>query len=133
MPCELARQVNAALDDRAAGADLLHLHSNGLIIEVAAAWARRRAKPYVLTLYGTEIWHYRPRRPIDRFARAYRGASQVTFYSRRLLERAQEFGLDRPGMSVTYPAVSESFPPPDDAARRALRAARPASSSDSCS
>ena len=85
---EVARQVNAALDQRASKADLVHLHSNGLIVEVAAAWAQRRRTPYVLTLYGTEIWHYRKRYPIDRFARAYRGASQVTFYSRRLLERA---------------------------------------------
>ena len=42
-------------------ADLLHLHSNGLIIEAAAVWAGQRRIPYVLTLYGTEIWHYRKR------------------------------------------------------------------------
>jgi glycosyltransferase involved in cell wall biosynthesis len=75
----------------------------------------------VLTLYGTEIWHYRPRRPIDPFTRAYRSASHVTFYSRQLLERAQSLGLDRPGMSVTYPAVTEAFVPLDAPARRALR------------
>src|SRR5439155_1341110 len=46
----LARAVKTALDERAAQADLIHLHSNGLIIEVAAAWARRRRTPYVLTL-----------------------------------------------------------------------------------
>jgi glycosyltransferase involved in cell wall biosynthesis len=118
---ELRRQVNAALDQRAPRADLLHLHSNGLIVETAAAWAMRRGKPYVLTLYGTEIWHYRRRRPFDPFTQAYRGAAQVTFYSHGLLGRAREVGLDRPGMSVTYPAVSDAFTPHDEAARRALR------------
>src|SRR5260221_7630426 len=67
----IARKIEAALNDVAQRADLLHLHSNGLIVEVAAAWARRRRLPYVLTLYGTEIWHYRKRRPIDMFTRAY--------------------------------------------------------------
>jgi hypothetical protein len=52
---------------RRAEADVLHLHSNGLIIEAAAAWARRHGIPYVLTLYGTEIWHYRKHRWNDRF------------------------------------------------------------------
>jgi glycosyltransferase involved in cell wall biosynthesis len=37
----------------------------------------------------------------------------VTFYSRRLLERARALGLDRPGLSVVYPAVSEAFMPAD--------------------
>ena len=35
-----ARAVTAALNDVAAGRDLVHLHSNGLIIEVASGWAR---------------------------------------------------------------------------------------------
>jgi hypothetical protein len=51
------RLIARTLDEAAAGADLLHLHSNGLIIEAAAAWAKRRGRPYALTLYGTEIWH----------------------------------------------------------------------------
>jgi glycosyltransferase involved in cell wall biosynthesis len=118
-----ARQMTAALDRAARDADLLHLHSNGLIIEVAAAWARRRRLPYVLTLYGTEIWHYRRRRPIDPFARAYRGAAAVTFYSQRLLERARALGLDHRAMSVVYPAVGDAFAPQDDATRTAWRAA----------
>jgi glycosyltransferase involved in cell wall biosynthesis len=118
-----ARQVTAALDRAAEGADLLHLHSNGLIIEVAAAWARRRRRPYVLTLYGTEIWHYRRRRPVDPFARAYRGAAAVTFYSRRLLDRARALGLHHRAMSVVYPAVGEAFSPQTDQTRRAWRTA----------
>ena len=52
----------------------------------------RRGIPYVLTLYGTEIWHYRRRWPIDPFTRAYRRAGAVTFYSRKLMERAVEPG-----------------------------------------
>ncbi len=118
-----ARAITAALDEIAAPATLLHLHSNGLIIEVAAAWARRRRRPHVLTLYGTEIWHYRARWPIDPFTRAYRGASAVTFYSRRLEERARTLGLDRPGRSVIYPPISPAFVPADDRTRAATRAA----------
>jgi glycosyltransferase involved in cell wall biosynthesis len=116
-----ARAISAALDAAAHDADLVHLHSNGLIIEVAAAWAARRRLPYVLTLYGTEIWHYRPRWPVDPFSRAYRRAVAVTFYSRRLLERAREVGLDRPGLTVVYPMVSPAFKPLDPSARARLR------------
>jgi glycosyltransferase involved in cell wall biosynthesis len=116
-----ARQIGAALDAAAAGADLLHLHSNGLIIEVASAWARRRHVPTVLTLYGTEIWHYRPRRFIDPFRRAFDAAAEVTFYSLGLLEHARSLGLDRTGVSVVYPVVSELFAPLDAYERAALR------------
>jgi len=117
-----ATTIGARLDAVARHVDLVHLHSNGLIIEAAAAWARRRSVPVVLTLYGTEIWHYRRRWPIDLFTRAYRGAAEVVFYSRRLLDRARRLGLDRPALSVIYPAVSGSFRPRDDATRRAWRA-----------
>lgn len=117
-----ARHIGRALDAAAANADLVHLHSNGLIIEAAAAWARRHHKPHVLTLYGTEIWHYRPRWPIDPFTRAYRGAGAVTFYSRRLLEKAQALGLGRSGMSVIYPSVRPVFAPQDEATRTIWRA-----------
>src|SRR5688572_6147431 len=40
-------------------ADLVHVHSNGLLPELAVLLARRAGKPVILTLYGTEIWHYR--------------------------------------------------------------------------
>jgi glycosyltransferase involved in cell wall biosynthesis len=103
------RKIRATLDRVAGGADLLHLHSNGLLVEVAAAWARRHGIPYVLTLYGTEIWHYRKRRPVDYFARAYQGAAAVTFYSKGLMARAIELGLNRPNLSAIYPAVPSSF------------------------
>ena len=93
-----------------AAADVVHIHSNGLLSEVSAATARQLRKPVVLTLYGTEIWHYRPKRfSPDLFTRAYRSASAVTFYSERLLERAEEVGLARPGCRAIYPPVPESF------------------------
>jgi len=104
-----AREITAALDRAAGTAELLHLHSNGLIIEVAAAWAERRRLPYVLTLYGTEIWHYKRRKIFDPFTRAYRGAREVTFYSQRLLDKAVELGLERPRMTAIYPPVAASF------------------------
>src|SRR5687768_15565288 len=115
------RHIRATLDRAAAKADLLHLHSNGLLVEAAAQWAAARSIPYVLTLYGTEIWHYRKRWPIDFFARAYRGAAAVTFYSEGLMARAIEVGLNRPNLSAIYPAVPSSFDIRDEGARMALR------------
>jgi glycosyltransferase involved in cell wall biosynthesis len=117
----VVRDVEHALDQAAGNADLVHLHSNGLIVEAAARWARRRRIPYVLTLYGTEIWHYRRRRPIDLFTRAYTGAAQVTFYSRFLMEKAEAMGLSRPGLSVVYPPVAERFVPRDASTRSKWR------------
>jgi glycosyltransferase involved in cell wall biosynthesis len=116
-----SRSIAASLDEVATGADIVHLHSNGLIIEVASAWAHRRGIPVVLTLYGTEIWHYRRRWPIDPFTRAYRTANAVTFYSQKLLDRARELGLDRPGLSVIYPPVSSAFGQADASTREHLR------------
>jgi glycosyltransferase involved in cell wall biosynthesis len=118
-----AREINTALDEMARQADLLHLHSNGLIVEVAAAWARRHEVPVVLTLYGTEIWHYRRRWPIDPFTAAYRRARAVTFYSRGLLDRAMDLGLGRAGLSVIYPPVSAVFQAQDEPRRGEWRAA----------
>jgi len=105
-------------------ADLVHVHSNGLLAEVGGLLARRLGKPTVVTLYGTEIWHYRPRRGVDLFTGLYRRARHVTFYSQGLLDRAREIGLDRPGLSVVYPPVADAFRPCDAEARRALRVKR---------
>jgi glycosyltransferase involved in cell wall biosynthesis len=116
-----SRSIAAALDRVAGDADLLHLHSNGLIVEVAARWAERHGKPYVLTLYGTEIWHYRRRRLFDPFTRAYERARAVTFYSRQLLERARQVGLDRQDLSVIYPPVSTVFSRVGDDTRQAWK------------
>ena len=97
--------ITAALDEAARGADLLHLHSNGLIVEVAAAWAH--ATPHAVR---ADALRHRdlalPPSLADRsvHARVSRRTA-VTFYSRKLLERAQELGLDREGLTVVYPTV----------------------------
>jgi glycosyltransferase involved in cell wall biosynthesis len=104
-------------------ADVVHLHSNGLLPEAAGLLARRLRKPVVLTLYGTEIWHYAPRRfGVDLFTRAYVSATHVTFYSRGLMDRALELGLSRDRLTVVYPPVAEYFSRVGDAARQAARA-----------
>jgi glycosyltransferase involved in cell wall biosynthesis len=91
-------------------ADLVHVHSNGLMPELAVLLAVRAKKPVVLTLYGTEVWHYKPRRGRpDLFTRAYHAASYVTFYSDRLMRRAFELGLGRRNAEVIYPPVGEGF------------------------
>jgi glycosyltransferase involved in cell wall biosynthesis len=118
---ELSRIRRAALP-ALAGADIVHVHSNGMLPEASALLAARLGKPFVLTLYGTEIWHYRRRRlGVDLFTRAYRAASHVTFYSGFLRDRAAEFGLQRPGLSVVYPPVAAYFTRRDEAARKAAR------------
>jgi glycosyltransferase involved in cell wall biosynthesis len=105
-----AWRARAALAPAIARADLVHVHSNGLLAELAALLADRQRKPCVLTLYGTEIWHYAPKRfGPDLFTRAYTHASVVTFYSERLLSRARELGLTRKRMVAVYPPVAESF------------------------
>ena len=107
-----------------ASADIVHVHSNGLLPEVGARIAHRLGKPVVLTLYGTEIWHYtRKAFGPDLFTRAYKRADAVTFYSQRLLERARELGLDRPRTFTVYPAVAPAFAFHDAAAQQAERRA----------
>jgi glycosyltransferase involved in cell wall biosynthesis len=110
-----------AMASRLAAADVVHVHSNGLLAELAVLLARRQGKPVVLTLYGTEIWHYQPKRPVDLFTRAYTAASFVTFYSDRLMTRAHELGLGRRGARVIYPPVAPQFVFHDEAAQNAAR------------
>ena len=57
-----ARRIHRALEPAIDRADVVHVHSNGLLAELAVLLSRRRDKPVVLTLYGTEIWHYAPKR-----------------------------------------------------------------------
>ena len=107
-----------------ADADVVHVHSNGLLAEVAALLANRAEKPVVMTLYGTEIWHYRPRRfGPDLFTRAYQRAAHVTFYSHGLQTRAVELGLARHQTSVIYPAVAPEFMFHDEREQMDARAA----------
>ena len=85
--------------------------------------ARRANKPVVLTLYGTEIWHYqRKRGRPDLFTRAYLEASYVTFYSDGLMSRAHDIGLGRRNARVVYPPVSDVFTWHDEEAQAAARA-----------
>ncbi len=83
----------------------------------------RAGKPFVLTLYGTEIWHYRRKRfGPDMFTAAYRAASAVTFYSRGLLDYGIALGLDRPALHVVYPPIADQFQAADRDAQGAARA-----------
>ena len=105
-----SRRLSTLLAPAIARADIVHAHSNGLLAELAVLMARRTGKPAVLTLYGTEIWHYAPKKfGPDLFTRAYNAASYVTFYSHRLMVKAQEFGLGRRHARVVYPPVSDAF------------------------
>jgi glycosyltransferase involved in cell wall biosynthesis len=104
-----AYRIWRATQGRIAAADIVHVHSNGLLAELSVLLARRRRKPVVLTLYGTEIWHYRPRRGIDTFTRAFNAASYVTYYSERLMARAHDLGLTRRNAAVVYPPVGPQF------------------------
>lgn len=100
-------------------ADLLHIHSSTWMNQVAARLAVRRRRPYVLTHYGTEIWHHDGRDA--RFQRFNRDAAHVTFYSQALLDRARELDLPLRSASVVYPPVADDFHPPTPERREALR------------
>ena len=116
----LRRTLGAAI----ARADVVHAHSNGLLAELTVLLARRAGKPVVLTLYGTEIWHYRRKTfGPDLFTRAYHAASYVTFYSHRLMVKAQELGLGRRRSRVVHPAVSDLFTWHDERAQHSIRGA----------
>ena len=72
--------------------DLVHLHSNGLLVEMVSWLAQRFGIPTLLTMYGTEIWHYERRSLFDPFTHAHNAAGKVTYYSERLRQRAAEVG-----------------------------------------
>ena len=67
--------------------DVVHVHSSTWMNQVAARLAHRNQRAYVLTHYGTEIWHHDGKDA--RFRRMNREAHHVTFYSQALLERAR--------------------------------------------
>ncbi len=99
--------------------DVVHIHSNTWMNQVAARLARRRRKPYLLTHYGTEIWHHDGRNEV--FRTLNREASHVTFYSQALLERARELGVPLKAASVVYPPVADDFRPLSEDRRERLR------------
>jgi glycosyltransferase involved in cell wall biosynthesis len=106
-----------ALLDRA---EVVHVHSSTWMNQVTARLARRARRPYVLTHYGTEIWHHDGRD--RRFQRFNRDARHVTFYSRALLRRAEELAVPLRAASVVYPPVSDTFHPLTAAERARVRA-----------
>ena len=117
-----AGRIARVLSEPIKQADVVHVHSNGLLAELGVLMARRRGKPVVLTLYGTEIWHYAPKRPgPDLFTRAYHSASAVTFYSERLRAKAMELGLARRQMHTIYPTIGRAFHYHDDAGQLEAR------------
>ena len=101
-------------------ADLVHIHSNTWMNQVAARFSTAHGKPYVLTHYGTEIWHHDGRNRA--FKHLNRHAKHVTFYSAALLARARELDVPMRSASVVYPAVDLMFSPLAPAEREALRA-----------
>jgi glycosyltransferase involved in cell wall biosynthesis len=101
-------------------ADVVHIHSNTWMNQVTAGLAFSRRKPYILTHYGTEIWHHDGRNRA--FRRLNRNARHVTFYSAALLARGRELKLPIHEGSVVYPAVDLLFRPLAPAERLAVRA-----------
>lgn len=99
--------------------DVVHIHSNTWINQVAARLAVRRGRPYLLTHYGTEIWHHDGKD--DFFRTLNREAAHVAFYSQALLDRAQELGLPLRAASVVYPPVADDFRPLPCERREELR------------
>lgn len=100
--------------------ELAHIHSSTWMNQVAARLCLRHRRPYVLTHYGTEIWHHDRRD--ERFRRFNRDAAHVTFYSQALLDRARELELPLRRASVVYPPVADDFRARSAAERDALRA-----------
>ena len=100
--------------------DVVHIHSNSFMNQVAAALAHRRGLPFVLTHYGTEIWHYTPRR-LDPFLWMNRHAAHVTYYSKLLMSRSLELGVVPPSPTVVYPPVDRRFRPPTADERKGAR------------
>ena len=90
-------------------ADVVHVHSNTFMNQVSAVLASQRGRPFILTHYGTEIWHFRPKRGVDPFLWMNRRAAHVTYYSQGLLERSIELGVEPAKRSVVYPPVDRAF------------------------
>jgi glycosyltransferase involved in cell wall biosynthesis len=99
--------------------DVVHVHSNTWMNQVAARVSTRQGKPYVLTHYGTEIWHHDGKDAA--FRRLNAGASHVTFYSQALLDRGRELRVPCRASSVVYPPVADCFRPLSSEARAEVR------------
>jgi glycosyltransferase involved in cell wall biosynthesis len=99
--------------------DVAHIHSSTWVNQVLGRLCAHRGTPYVLTHYGTEIWHHDGR---DRTFRSMnRRACHVAFYSQALLERARALDLPMAAASVVYPPVPPRFQPVSPDRRAELR------------
>ena len=66
-----AWRIQRALGPLIGRADVVHVHSNGLLAEVAVLAAVRAKKPVVLTLYGSLVpFHFQPR-PLGQVVSAF--------------------------------------------------------------
>lgn len=99
--------------------DVVHVHSNTWMNQVAARLAQRQARPYVVTHYGTEIWHHDGKDAA--FRRLNAGAAHVALYSQALLVRARELAVPMRAASVVYPPVADAFAVRPPAERDAVR------------
>jgi glycosyltransferase involved in cell wall biosynthesis len=99
--------------------DVVHIHSNTWMNQVAARLAVRQNRPYVVTHYGTEIWHHDGTDAA--FKRLNAHAAHVALYSHALLARARELAVPMREACVVYPPVADAFSPREDLERRALR------------
>ena len=105
-----------------AASDVVHLHGNGLLVEVANWLAVRFGKPRVITLYGTDIWHHDPVRH-RQFGQVVRQATTRVFYSQGLLDFARDqLDLAVDPSEVIHAPVAPSFHEPSVDERRTLRA-----------
>jgi glycosyltransferase involved in cell wall biosynthesis len=100
-------------------AEVVHVHSSTWMNQVAARRAVRKGRPYVLTHYGTEIWHHDGKDAV--FRRFNREARHVTFYSRALEERARALAVPLRASSVVYPPVADAFRPLPEPVRQEVR------------
>jgi glycosyltransferase involved in cell wall biosynthesis len=101
--------------------DVVHVHSSTWMNQVAARLSVRLKRPYVLTHYGTEIWHHDGKDTL--FRHFNRSAHHVAFYSQALLARARELAVPLSAASVVYPPVAPEFHPLGEDERQAVRRA----------
>ena len=74
-------------------------------------------------MYGTEIWHYRARWPIDPFTRAYRRAPRGHVLQPQAARTRRALGLEHRAGRSSIPAIAPAFRASRRAdTRQALRA-----------
>jgi len=103
--------------------DLVHLHSNSLLHQITAFAAERLDIPTVLTHYGTEIWHYKPKRInfLDPFYYMNKASDYVTYYSRGLMNYSFELGIVPDKPLTIYPPADDNFRKSKENERKKLR------------